>query len=195
VGSAQSDTGFLRNLAARIRRGDADAETEMVRQFSRRILVMAFVRTRDREMARELVQDVLMSVIGALRKGQLQDPEKLPAFVYGTARNLISNRLRRDRHHPPLEPLPDDLPQVSMMAQMEENERLQLVHQALADLGDADRQILWMTLVEGRKPGDIADALGLSAEVVRTRKLRAKKKVTEFVQKKLSRSQANSPHS
>jgi RNA polymerase sigma-70 factor (ECF subfamily) len=190
VGNEQLDTGLLRNLVARIREGDADAETEMVRQFSQRIFVMSFVRTHDREMARELVQDVLMSIIGSLRKGQLEDVDKLPAFVHGTARNLINNRLRLENQRPRLEPLPDDFSQAHMMEQIEEGERLRLVHQALEDLADSDRQILWMTLVEGRKPGEIASTMGLTAEVVRTRKVRATKKVAEAVQKKLSRSQA-----
>jgi hypothetical protein len=35
--------------------------------------------------------------------------------------------------------------------------------------------------------------LGVTSEVVRTRKLRAARKVAEFVQNRLSRSRANSP--
>ena len=50
-----------------------------MREFTHRIFVMAVVRTRDRETAQELVQDVLMAVIGALRKDQLQDTDKLAA--------------------------------------------------------------------------------------------------------------------
>lgn len=46
-----------------------------------------------------------------------------------------------------------------------------------------------MTLVEGRKPGEIAAALGLTPEVVRTRKLRATKKVAGLVRKKKKMSQ------
>jgi len=44
-----------------------------------------------------------------------------------------------------------------------------------------------MTLVEGRKPGEIAAALGLTAEVVRMRKSRAVKKVADLVKKKMLR--------
>lgn len=167
----------------------------MVRQFTRRIFVMSFVRTRDREAARDLVQDVLMAVIGALRKGQLQEPDKLPAFVHGTARNLINNQLRNEGQHPPLEPLPEDLPQANIVEQLEDGERVRLIHQAIEQLGQADREILQMTLAEGRKPGEIAAILGLSSDVVRTRKLRALKKVTDLIQKKLSRTQASLPHS
>lgn len=182
-----TSAGELGSLAERILQGDASAETELVHEFTHRIFVMGVVRTRDREAARELVQDVLMAVIGALRKGQLKDPDKLAAFVHGTARNLINNRLRSDNQRPTLEPLPEDLAQASFVAQLEDTERERLVHQALEGLGPDDRKILWMTLVEGSKPGEIAAALGLTSEVVRTRKLRAVKKVTDLIEKRLSR--------
>jgi len=173
----------LRDLAERIRQGDASAETELVRVFTQRIFVMGVVRTRDRETARELVQGVLIAVIGALRKGQLQAPEKLAAFVHGTARNLINNRLRCERKPPPLEPLPEDLAHPNWAEPTEEAERVRMVHQALERLGPEDRKILLMTLVEGSKPGEIAAALGLRSEVVRTRKLRAVKKVADLIKK------------
>ena len=69
--SSVLSTGESGNLAERIRAGDTPAETELVHRFGRRIFVMAVVRTHDRETANELVQDVLMAVIGALRRGQL----------------------------------------------------------------------------------------------------------------------------
>ena len=124
----------LRSLAERIRQGDASAETELVSEFTRRIFVMAVVRTHDREAARELVQDVLMAVIGALRKGQLQDGDKLCGFIHGTARNLINNRLRSEAQRPPLEPLPEDLAQPSLVEQLEDAERVRQVHETLERL-------------------------------------------------------------
>lgn len=183
----------LRSLAGRIRQGDASAEAQLVSEFTQRIFVMSLVRTRDRETSREIVQEVLLAVIGALRKDQLQDADKLAAFVHGTARNLINNRLRSDSQRPPLEPLSDNLAQPSLVSQLEDDERVRLVRQAMERLGEDDRKILLMTLVEGRKPGEIAATLGLTSEVVRTRKLRAVKKVTELIRKKLSQSRTK-PH-
>jgi RNA polymerase sigma factor (sigma-70 family) len=182
-----TSAGELRGLAERIRQGDSSAETELVHEFTHRIFVMGVVRTHDREAARELVQDVLMAVIGALRKGQLQDADKLAAFVHGTARNLINNQLRSASQRPPMEPLPEDLAQACRAEQLEDAERMRLVRQAMEGFGQEDRKILLMTLVEGHKPGEIAAALGLTSEVVRTRKTRAVKKVTELIRKKMSR--------
>lgn len=190
---APSDAEVLRDLVERIRHGDEKAETEVVCQFSKRIFVMGLARTRDREASRDLVQDVLVAVIGALRKGQLQDPSKLPAFVHGTARNLINNRIRAEIQRPVVEPLPEELAQTTR-GTLEDSEQMQLVHEALKELGEDDRSVLWMTLVEGRKPGDIAGILGLTSEVVRTRKSRAIKRVIEIVKRQMSRSRVNLPH-
>src|SRR5205823_5491058 len=106
---------------------------------------------------------------------------------HGTARNLINNQLRIEGQKPQLEPLPEDLAHAGFAQHLEDDERARLVHHALAEVGEQDRKILLMTLVEGRKPGEIATALGLTSEVVRTRKLRAVKKVTDLIRRKLSR--------
>jgi RNA polymerase sigma-70 factor (ECF subfamily) len=173
-------------LVERIRCGDSAAETELVHQFGRRVFVMACVRIRDREGAKELAQDVLVAVIRSLRAGKLENAEKLSGFIQGTARNLINNYLRSRCQRPMEEPLTEELAHIGFEKQVENTERLRLVNRALGKLEVKDRRILVMTLVDGLKPGEIAEKLGLSDDVVRTRKLRAIKKVTNFV-KSMSR--------
>lgn len=180
--------GEMGSLAERIRQGDAAAETELVHQFSQRVFVMGLIRTRDREAARDLVQDILLAVIIALRKGQLLDQQKLDAFVHGTARNVINNHLRGEAKTPHFEALSDDIARCSSSDEIEDAERSRLVEDALGEMRQRDREILHMTLVEGKKPGAIAAELGLTAEVVRTRKLRASKKIAVLLEKKMSRS-------
>lgn len=177
----------LRNLAERIRVGDHSAESILAHEFAPKIFVMAVVRTHDRDLANDLVQDTLIAVIGALRKGQLLDSEKLAGFVYGTARNLINNHFRSENQKPRMEPLPEHLAESNLIEQLEQAERGRLVHEAMEELGERDRTVLWLTLVEGRKPGEIATMLGMTPEAARTRKLRATKKVADLLKKKTSR--------
>jgi DNA-directed RNA polymerase specialized sigma24 family protein len=92
-----------------------------------------------------------------------------------------------------MEPLPDDVAQGGMAPQLEDPERVRLVHRALESLGAEDRKILHMTLIEGSKPGEIAATLGLTSEVVRTRKVRAVKKVADLI-RKMSQTRPNLPH-
>ena len=163
-------------LVQRIRVGDAAAEDRLIQQFSPRVFAMAVARTRDREASRDLVQDVLWAVIQALRKGQLREPDKLAAFVCGTARNLINN------HHRSRTIATQDVPLdpkliVDPAPLHDDENRVSLVRNAVAELESNDRRILLMTLVEGLKPGEIAARLRLSSEVVRQRKSRAIKRV------------------
>ena len=173
-------------LAERIRSGEVSAEEELDRLFRSRVLFLAVARTRDPEAARDVTQDVMLAVVRALRNGHLREAERLAAFVYGTARNLINGYLRARRRLPREDPIDDGLHLASLPDPHENTERRDMVRRALAALDSTDRRILLLTLVEGLKPGEIAVRLGLTSEVVRTRKSRALKKTIERV-KKLSR--------
>ena len=169
------------SLVDRIRQGDALAEEELVLRFTTRIRSLATMRTRDREAARDLTQDVLMHALSALRGGQLRNAERLGAFVFGIARNVINNHLRSRGRQPSEEPISDDVPVVDDDDDFAD--RMGLVQRALRRLDLTDQRILAMTLVEGCKPWEISSALGLSSDVVRARKSRALKKVTDRVQR------------
>jgi RNA polymerase sigma factor (sigma-70 family) len=173
-------------LSERIRCREPAAEEELVHLFADRIRFLVFARTGDREVAPDLTQDVMLAVVRALRNGHLRDAERLAAFVYGTARNVINNYLRTRSRLPGEEPLDATLHAASVPDPVEDNERATLVRRALAALDSTDRKILWLTLVEGLKSGEVAVRLGLASEVVRTRKSRATKKMTNSV-KRLSR--------
>lgn len=170
-------------LTERIRKGDESAEEQFVQIFRERIFVMLLARTRDAESSRELTQEVLAAVLRALRNGRVQQPERLAAFVHGTAQNLVNNYLRGRAQRPQEVPLRPDLAVTTPCSGIEASERLSLVRQALERLDATDRRILLMTLVEGLKPGEIAQELGLKAELVRQRKSRAIKKVIERLRK------------
>jgi RNA polymerase sigma factor (sigma-70 family) len=173
------------SLAEGLRSRVPAAEQELVRLFADRVMFMALARTRDREAARDVAQDVMLAVFRAVRDGQLHESERLAAFVYGIARNLINNYLRT-RTRLKEDPLDAALPLSPQADTAETEERLGLVRRALRTLDLTDRTILLLTLVEGLKPGEIALRLGLTPEVVRTRKSRALKRTTERV-KNLSR--------
>src|SRR5712691_9708674 len=168
------------SLAQGIRDGERTAEEAFVRLFGERIRVMMTSRIGDAETARELTQDAMVAAWRGIREGRLRAQERLAAFVHGTARNIVNNYLRARAGEPRLEPLSDeaDLPAPSDDLA---SERRELVATVLGRLSADDRQMLCLTLVNGLRPREIARALGLSAEVVRARKSRAVKRVTDAV--------------
>lgn len=183
----QRDPGA--GLAERILAGDESAEHEFVLEFGPRVNVLVLARTRNPDVADDLVQDVLLAVLMSLRDGKLEDPAKLSGFVLGTARNIVSNFLRRsnplrlntDTLHAPRSDWPD--------WRASESQRRRLVGREIERLDATDRKILSLTLVKGMKPGEIAAELDLSAELVRQRKSRAIRRIAERI-RSLSRNTA-----
>jgi len=173
-------------LADRIRNGEPSAEEELVHLFQDRIAFCYRTRTHDVGVAPDLTQEVLLAVVLALRDGHLREPERLTAFVYGTARNVVNNYLRTRSRLPKEDPIGEGPHTAAGFDAIEDIERRALVRRALTSLDSTDRQILLLTLVSGLKPGEIARRLTLTPEVIRAHKCRALKKIAERV-KKLSR--------
>lgn len=100
-GSLTVDTGMqleqeLTLLARRASRGDTSVEARIVELCLPRVLELVTSRIRDRESAREAVNDVMLAMLLALRRGLVRNPERLGAFLYGTTLRVVHNRLRRD---------------------------------------------------------------------------------------------------
>ena len=187
-----------RLLAERVHAGDRGAEEEFARLFYPRVVAVLVCRTREPEAARDLAQETLLIALLALRGDTLRDFSKLAPFVIGIARNLASQytRTRVARRTRESELPPDIVNSVADAAQAanrERDERERVVRAALEQIESNDRTILLMTLVEGLKPGIIARRLGVSSEVVRTRKSRAIKRIASRL-RGLSRT-SDSPHS
>jgi RNA polymerase sigma-70 factor (ECF subfamily) len=173
-------------LVERVRNGDSGAEDEVARLYDKRVFVMVLARTHDREAARDLTQEVLIALLKSLRNGDVREPERLAAFVYGIARNLVNNYFRRCTQQPRTDPLDDDFPVAAKNDDPEAFDRMAILHGMLNRTDPVDRKILLMMLVEGYKAAEVASQLNLSSDVVRQRKSRALKKIVDRV-KKMSR--------
>ena len=171
-------------LVAAIAAGSRESENIFVTRYLPKVRTLLIIRSRNPELALDLQQDVMIEALCALRKGQLRDAARLPAFVAGIARNLLNNHFRGESRKPMQEELPEELADTAEENPLDSEdaeERRQMAHQAISSLNDVDRSILQMTLVDDLKPGVIAERLGLNPDVVRQRKLRATRRVMEFV--------------
>lgn len=183
-GSASSDLETDRSkLVFLIASGNLDAEAQFVAYYLPLVRTQMRARLKSRDHVDDLVQEVMIESLCALRRGQLRDPLKLTHFVLGIARNLLNNHFRSNARQPVGIDVPDDLPDLRHEAhQNEERERQERAHNAFQVLESVDQKILTLTLVDGLKPGKIALELGLSSDVVRQRKVRATRRVVEFMQ-------------
>jgi len=162
-----------RDLVERIRFGETTAENEFVRRYANALRAMMFARTRNHDDAEDLVQDALLAVLQALRRGALASSERLAAFVHGTARNVANNYLRARERHPLEVPLSENLPASPVEPEWESQERLALALAVLARRPGLDGEILRLSLVDGLTPSQIGRALHMRPDWVRTHKSRA----------------------
>jgi RNA polymerase sigma factor (sigma-70 family) len=175
--AARTDSGL--DLATRIHAGDRTAEEEFANTYRRGVMVIATVRTRDREAARDLTQEILIAVLKALREGQLRESAKLAAFVQGTARNLINNYIRSKSRRPECDLDSVVEPTADPVEKLESADRHRLVRRELESFGPTDQQILLLSLVDGHSLVEVAQRLELSHDAVRARRSRMIRKITK----------------
>jgi len=174
------ESSEIASLSGRIRRGDRSAEDELVTRYRRKVFLIAAARTRDREVAHDLAQDVLIAVLKALRDGQLEDFSKLNAFVQGTTRNIVSNYLRSQwrRSECNLQDA-EHVARIDPTLEHEAADRRRLVQSVLKTFNPTDQQILLLSIIHGHTLSEVAGRLKLSHDVVRARKSRMLRKLTE----------------
>lgn len=159
-------------LVQRITGGDRDAEAELCRRMGPRVQLYGLRHTRDKHLADDLVQSVLMKTLHALRTDRLREPEKLASFVLGTCRmTVLDLRRNAQRKERILEQFGAELP-VWAEAPGPGLDREQLAR-CVQGLAERERTVVVMTFYDEQTARDIADSLGVSEANVRVIRHRA----------------------
>lgn len=86
-------------LAARILKGDATAESQLVERYARPIRLILLKHTGNPQLASDLAQDTFIIAIKKLRAGEVRNPDALGAFLRQTAVNLSIEHFRREKRY------------------------------------------------------------------------------------------------
>ena len=159
------------DLAPRIAQGDREAEDELCRRMSPRIRLYGLRHLRSPSAADDLVQQVLIKVLEALRSARLRDPDKLAQFVLGTSRMTVLD-LRRNAHRQEqlLATFGGDLvPDPPPVARLDDDQLAGCV-QALKE---RERSVIVMSLYDEQTAAETARFLGISEPNVRVIRHRA----------------------
>jgi RNA polymerase sigma factor (sigma-70 family) len=166
-----------KTVISRILTGDAAAEEELIARFQPRVRLYISVRTSHPDYADEVTQETMLAAIVALRQGKLREPDHLGAFILGIARNQLADAIRKDaRRRTTAMPEGFDCPDPN---QAQDPELVESARAEIETLEDGDRRILWLTLIDGFKPGEVARQIGMSSDVVRQRKSRALRRIAD----------------
>jgi RNA polymerase sigma-70 factor (ECF subfamily) len=151
---------------------DRDAEAELFRRMAPRVRLYGLRHLRNEAEADDLVQQVLITVIEALRTGRLLEQEKLASYVFGTCRMTVLN-LRRgtQRKERLLGQFAGDVPQPAEPPAPIVDQGI--LARCVQRLKERERTVVVMTFYHEQPGGEVARSLGLSEANVRVIRHRA----------------------
>jgi RNA polymerase sigma-70 factor, ECF subfamily len=159
------------DVALRIADGDREAEAELCRRMGPRIRLYGLRHLRSPSAADDLVQQVLLRVLEALRTDRLRERDKLAQFVLGTCRMTVLD-LRRSvrRQEELLARFGSDLvPEPPSLPRLDEQRLARCVQM----LKERERSVVVMTFYDEQTAAETAGFLGLSETNVRVIRHRA----------------------
>jgi RNA polymerase sigma-70 factor, ECF subfamily len=162
-----SDAG----VALRVADGDSEAEAEVCRRMGPRIRLYGLRHLRSASAADDLVQQVLLTVIEALRARRLRETDKLAPFVLGTCRMTVLDLRRTARRQEELLKEFGSMlvPEQAHMPPLD-GDRLTRCVQALKE---RERSVIVFTFFDEQTSATTASSLGLSEANVRVIRHRA----------------------
>lgn len=162
-------------LARRVAAGDAAAADEFARRFVPRL--RAFARRHLDAEAADLVHDVLLRALAALRRGEVRDHASIAGYLLAMARNRARELQRQQRRQP--QPVGDAaaLDDAAAAAAAAAEASDVLAQDRLADcmqqLAERERSVVLLTFYRDHGAEQIAAALALQAGNVRVIRHRA----------------------
>lgn len=153
-------------IVAGIFAGDNDAEHALIEKYQESLYLILLHRTKDPELARDLVQDTFIVVLGKLRDEALEIPTKLSAYLHQTAVFLHIGEIRKAERRktsadtPVIEAAMNDSEQ--QYRQVLENQAHRAVRRLISELTrERDRQILCEYYLEEKDKKTICNELNL----------------------------------
>jgi len=176
------------DLVRRIAAGDASAEEELVRRYSRGLVYLLRRLGASPELADDLHQETFRVVLERLRRKGLDDPAGLAAFLRGTARNLMTAERRKTARRR-TDADDDELaqavhPSPNQLSSVLHDEEAEIVRTLINELPtDRDRQLLLRFYVAEEEKDAICAALALDSLHFNRVLFRARQRFKELLER------------
>ena len=181
-----------KDLVTRVKRGDPSAEASLVERYNRGLRYLLRRKTRDPELAEDLLQETWAVALSRLRGESLDEPERLSGFLCGVARHLALNETRkaaRQKTTPAsdvIDLVPDE--QDSPMSRVSRAEVSNTVRRLLGELRqERDREILHLFYVRELEKETICSQLGVDSSHFNRVLFRARQRLRDVVLKDSAR--------
>jgi RNA polymerase sigma-70 factor (ECF subfamily) len=170
-------------LLQRVGAGDELAWEAFVRQHQGRIFGLAYHYLGHAEDARDLAQETFVKIYR--NRQRLPEESALLPWMLCITRNLCMDLFRRRKTRPPIWDIPvEDLGHLHTQEedpeqQFQDQARKAMVHQALRELTDLNREMILLKDIQGLTLDDIATLLDIPLGTAKSRSNRARLELAE----------------
>lgn len=134
--------------------------------------------TGNRVASEDLVQEVFVRILKY--RGTYRETNRFVTWMYQIGRNARADYLRKHRLVPAeVTAIARSEHDITPSRQLEENEEMALLHCALMQMSESNRELLILVRYQEMKYVDIAELLGIEAGMVKSRVHRAMKELRE----------------
>lgn len=175
--------------------GDKMAFERLVRKYEKFVCTTVFAVVRNREDSFDVSQEVFLKLYHSI--GSFKGDSSFSSWLYRIAKNCALDHLRRQKRHHifSLDTEDEDgnrfilqLPDTSSAGDPEhrllQSERKDMLYQALGELGDEHREILFLRDIEGLTYDQIGERLQLESGTVKSRLFRAREALRKKLEEK-----------
>jgi RNA polymerase sigma-70 factor (ECF subfamily) len=195
--AGQPGTLNLGELLRQASEGNEDAWRRLVEGYSVRVYGLLLRQCEDRELAEEITQATFVKIFRSL--GDYQEQGRFEAWLFRIAINLLRDEIRRRRRQAKplglsgLDSEQDDAGSAALarasadeaeqspLERVSRNEQLEALRQTVAQLGEADREVLYLRHTAGLSFPQIAEALDQPLGTVLARAHRALGKLRKLM--------------
>ncbi|MDO5396986.1 MAG: sigma-70 family RNA polymerase sigma factor [bacterium] len=183
----------MSELVPLLKKGDREAFNELVREYEKQVINIAYGMLSDREDALDAAQEVFVRVYKSI--GTFKGQSSLATWIYRITSNICNDMLRKrqrtartisiypsdEEEKSPLSELADDRPTPEEALELTERQRA--VREGIASLNPDFRAVITLCDIEGLSYEAAAAALSIPHGTVKSRLNRArnalKKKLSE----------------
>ena len=176
-------------LVARVQKGDAEAFTPLVYKYQEKIYNLIYRKVQDREIAKDLCQEVFLKAWQALPNFKRQSVFYTWLYQIAVNRSIDFLRKQNRRHVIGFEELPQNADDTLQMAEvqpspcalLERKELEYIIRKASHQLPLIQRRAFYLRHSEGLPIKEIASRLGKSENTVKTYLYHARRKLRRML--------------
>lgn len=165
--------------------GSPAVEQHFTEYFGDLLFLKVRSQVRAAQAREDIIQETFLRVISFLKRGQLDHPERLGAFVYRVCDNITKEYFRKSGRDFPMSENQADPPdyRVDTESRLVNDERKKHVDRLLASMSDKDRQLLRAIFLEDRDKDEVCREMKVDRSYLRVLVHRAKARFRDSMEK------------